>query len=222
MHKQMKAAIAVEAVVLAIALGFSVFYVAKGMYHVNHLLDVLLVVLWMLVAGALLLVFRSRTLQREEMVRRFYLSREWLYNHEIGYVPIPTSDFDSDAYELVMFAADALARMSYGFELADAPNDFEPLYLISNRVFAFHFVGEGDPEDRSVVVDQWEGTLQKVVPTQTGEHDHVEVGAFLNAKELAQLLERVEANEEENALASNDELAQLLDDVGADDVQPRE
>lgn len=196
MHKQMKAAIIVEVVVLVCALGFSLFYVANGMYRANHLLDVLLVVLWILVAGALLLVFRSRTVVREEMVRRFYLSRDWIYNHEIGYAPLPKGDFDTGAYGTVMFAADALARMSYDFEVADTPAHFEPYCMISSRVFLFHMVGENDPQDRSVVVDQWEGTLQKIEPTAAGTHEYTVVGEFKNAKELAQLLEGLGVDEE--------------------------
>lgn len=194
MRNQLKAAIVVEAIVIIVAFGFSVFYVSKGMYRANHVLDVLLVVLWVLVALVLLLVFRSRSLLREEMVRRFYLSRDWVYNHEIGFAPLEKIVPDKDSYELVMFTADALARMSYGFEVAEAPERFEPAFMISSKIFRFHLVGEDeDPEDKSVVVDKWKGTLQKVTLLDSGEHAYDEVGAFSNAKELARLLDESDA-----------------------------
>ena len=192
MRNQMKAVIAVEIVVLVAALCFTVFYVANGLYRTSHVLDVLLVVLWVLVAAALLLVFRSRSLVREEMRRRFYLSREWIYNHEIGYTPTPKVDASDGCYSSVMYYAEALARMSYDFEVAEAPTDFEPAYLVKSTTFLFHLVGEaGDPEDRSVVIDQWEGVLQKVDRNPSGRHTYTDVGAFTNAKELARLLEGV-------------------------------
>ena len=147
MRNQLKAAIVVEAIVIVIAFGFSVFYFGNGMYRLNHVLDVTLVVLWILVALVLLLVFRSRSLQREEMVRRFYLSHDWVYNHEIGFAPLGKVVPDHDSYELVMFAAESLARMSYGFEVAEAPDDFDPSLMISSKVFCFH-LGRRRREDR--------------------------------------------------------------------------
>lgn len=194
MRNQLKAAIAVEIVVLVIALGFSVFYVANNLYRTSHALDVLLVVLWVLVAAIGLLVFRSRTLVREEMVRRFYLSADGLYNHEIGYAPLSKLAPEHDTYELVMFAAEALAKMSYGFEVAVPPEGFEPKFMISSRTFNFHLVGdEEEPEYASVVIDQWKGVLYKVELVKSGNHSYTELGTFDNAKELARLLDNYEA-----------------------------
>lgn len=197
MHQQMKAVIIVEAIVLVCALGFSIFYVANGLYRTSHLLDVTLVVLWVLVAGVFLLLFRSRENARERMVRRFYLSPEWIYNHEIGYAPLSELSSDLDMYGLVMFAADALAHMSYGFEVANAPTDFQPSFVIESEVFLFHLVGEeADPENSSVVVDQWKGTLQQVKHSSNGEQEFIEIGSFSNAKQLAELLDTVANNSE--------------------------
>ena len=191
MGKGLRAAIVVEAIVLIAALLFSVAYFLMGMYRADHLMDVLFVVLWVLVAGALLFVFWQRSLLREEMIRRFYLSNDWIYNHEIGYAPISQIAPSGDVYELVTFAADSLARMSYGFEVADTPQDFEPNLMISSNIFKFHMVEE-DGEDASVVIDQWEGALQKAQPDGNGGHTYTELGTYGNAKELARLLEDAE------------------------------
>ncbi len=190
MRNQLKAALVVEAVVLVIALVFSILYVVMGWARTSHVLDVLLIVTWVLVAVVLLFVFRSRTLVREEMVRRFYLSKDWIYNHEIGYAPIGEVVPDNDAYEFVTFAGDALGRMSYGYDLKDAPQNFEPEYLITSTVFDFHLIGEeGDPQDQGVVIDQWEGVLERIRPNGKGGHDYEEIGTYENAKELALLLD---------------------------------
>ena len=191
MRNQLRAAIIVEIVVLIVAFGFSIMYVMLGWYRSSHVLDVLLVVLWVLVAAALLLVFRSRSLTREEMIRRFYLSRDWVYNHEIGYAPFSQIVPDGDSYEFVSFAGDALARMSYGFEVADAPDNFEPEFLIQSWRFSYHLIGDGedDADEQGVVIDRWRGTLQKVELAADGSHTYTQLGSFKNAKELAMLLD---------------------------------
>lgn len=197
MHQQMRAVFIVEAIVLVCALGFSVFYFANGLYRTSHLLDVTLVVLWVLVAGVLLLLFRSREKAREQIVRRFYLSPEWIYNHEIGYAPISKLSSDLDMYGLVMFAADALAHMSYGFEVANAPENFQPSFVIESETFLFHLVGEEtDSDNASVVVDEWKGTLQQVKHNSNGEQEFTEIGSFSNAKQLAELLDTMANNSE--------------------------
>lgn len=190
MNGQLKAAIIVEAIVLAVALAFSVVYFTMGLYQSSNVLDVMLVVLWILVAVVLLVVFWSRSHVREEMVRRFYLSHDWIYNHEIGYAPLDQIMPERDAYEFVTFAADALARMSYGFEVASAPDDFQPEYLISSKSFSYHLIGnEDDPDDNSVVIDKWKGTLHSVQVNEQGGHTYTKVGDYSNAKELARLID---------------------------------
>ena len=190
MHSQLKAAIIVEITVLAIAFAFSIFYFAMGLYRSSHVLDILLVVLWVLVAGILLYVFKQRSNLREEMVRRFYLSHHWMYNHEIGYAPIGEIMPDFDAYEFVAFAADALARMSYGFDVASAPDDFKPEFLISTKDFLFHLVDDEETSDEgSVVIDKWAGTFHKIETSGNGKQVYTEIGTFKNAKELSRLIE---------------------------------
>jgi hypothetical protein len=80
--------------------------------------------------------------------------------------------------------------MSYGYDLKDAPQNFEPEYLITSTVFDFHLIGEeGDPQDQGVVIDQWEGVLERIRPNGKGGHDYEEIGTYENAKELALLLD---------------------------------
>ena len=187
---QVKAALAIVAVVLVVAFAFTAYYFANGLYQRAHPLDAVLVILWVIVAAALLVVFRARALSREEVVRRIYLSKDWVYNFEIGYAPLDEVVPDRDSYEIVLFAADALARMSYGFDVAHAPEDFEPTHMLSSMIFKYHLVGEDvDDEDKSVVIDQWRGTLQKITRTESDDYSYESVGSFSNAKELARLLD---------------------------------
>lgn len=193
MRKSLIVAIAVEIIVLIFAFGFSVAYIQFGMGRESLVLNIVLVIVWVLVAGVLLFVFWWRSLVREEMVRRFYVSDEWIYNHEIGYAPMKRICPNGDAYGFVTFAADALAKMSYGFEVADAPEQFNPKFLIESRTFRFHFSG-GDEEmgekADGVVVDQWRGSLRKVASGEEGDEvAYTEIGKFENARQLARLLE---------------------------------
>lgn len=195
MRTNLIVAIVIEAVVLVAAFGLSLAYIFFGVDHENLVINIALIILWVFVAGLLLLVFWWRSLTREEMVRRFFLSNEWIYNHEIGYAPIRKIAPNGDAYGFVTFAADSLAKMSYGFEVADAPEEFHPQFLIASSVFRYHFIG-GDEEmgekPDGVVVDQWCGSLQRIEGTE-GEADeepnYEEVGKFENARELARLIE---------------------------------
>ena len=195
MGKRMGLAIVVEAIVLAIAFIFSASYFSLGLYQADALNTVILVVLWVLVAAVLLFVLWSRSLKREEMVRRFYLNEYYIYNHEIGYAPIQTIAPSGDAYELVMFAAESLARMSYGFKIAATPEDYVPRFLVKSRVFTFHEPYETDADGaedgKPVVIDRWEGELLRVSDAQS-EDDYELVGTFANARGLARLLQGIE------------------------------
>ncbi len=196
MRNQFRAALIVEAIVLGVALGFSIVYFCMRLYRYGGILDVLLVLVWIVFAAMLLLVYRSRMIEREKLMRQFFLSHDWAYNPEIGYVPLSRIVPDCDPYEFVTFAAESLARMSYGFEVADAPEDFSPEYLISSSRFEFHFAGEeSDQDDACVVVDKWTGTLQRVELKPDGTHAYEEIGAYSNAKELATLLNANDAIE---------------------------
>lgn len=199
----------VEAVVLVVAFTLTAAYLLIGFGRSSLLLNVLMIVLWVIVAGVMLFVFWWRSLLREEMVRQFFVADDWVYNHEIGFAPMKRIVPDGDAYRFVTFAADALAKMSYGFEVAEAPEEFHPRFLISSKEFHFHFSGgedDGDEfddddesleeapssssiDDRAVVVDHWRGALEIIQAGAYDKANYVEVGQFENARDLARLLE---------------------------------
>lgn len=192
MGKGLTVAVVIEAIVLVVAFVITAMFLLFGFGRANPVLNVLLVVLWVVVAGLLLFVFWWRSLLREEMLRQFFVADDWVYNHEIGYAPMKRIVPNGDAYRFVTFAADALAKMSYGFEVAEAPEEFHPRFLISSKEFHYHFSG-GDDEDGEgsdgVVVDHWRGSLELI---QSGAYDvanYIEVGEFENAWDLARLLE---------------------------------
>ena len=199
MDKGLKTAIIVEIVVLVVALAFSIAFFRLGLYRTSQIPTIALIALWVLVAAVLLFAFWSRSLQREEMIRRFYLNKDWIYNHEIGYAPVARVAPDADEFGLVTFAADSLAQMSYGFEIADPPDDFVPDYLVTSKAFRFHRPeaedgGGLDADDQCVVIDRWEGTLLRLEDGGDPEQEqYTEVGTFANARELAQLLSQVGA-----------------------------
>lgn len=190
MENQQRVAGIVEAIVLTVAIAFSAVYFIFGLYRSSNILDVVLVVLWMIVAITTFTIFHLRSIVREEMVRRFFLSDEWVYNYEIGYAPLREVLHNGSSYEFVTFAADALARMSYGFEIAVTPEKFKPKLLISTRKFKFHFL-EGDTGENvsGVVIDEWKGTLQSIRYLEDGSRAYKEIGSYSNAKELSHLLE---------------------------------
>lgn len=184
MGKSVRVGIIVEVIVLVVAVALSFFYFQFGLFRRDHGIDIWLIILWVFVAAVLLFVLWWRSQTREEMVRRFYLSSEGIYNHELGYAPLARVAASGDAFEFVSFAADSLVTMSYGFEVADKPDDFRPTLVISTRAFNFHQL-EGDD---GAVVDQWKGALLEVgVPGD--EKTYVEIGTYENTKELARLLE---------------------------------
>ena len=190
MRKGLISAIAVEAAVLVVALVLSVAAVRFGEGGRDLVANIAMIVALVLVSSVLLFVYRLRMRQRDEMTRRFYVSRDWIYNHEIGHAPMERVLASGDAYGFVTFAADALAKMSYGFEVADAPADFSPEFVIDSRVFQFHSIGgaDDDPAD-GVVVDRWCGALQRVSVGAGGRLSLADVGEFENAAQLAQLID---------------------------------
>ena len=186
MGKGVRVGIIVEAIVLVAAIALSIAYFRMGLFRSDKGFDIWLLIVWVLVAAILLFILWSRSLTREEMVRRFYLSDEGVYNHEIGYAPLSRIAADNDAYQFVSFAADSLTTMSYGFEVADVPDDFRPKFIISTNSFLFH--SSGEDEDGGAVIDQWKGSLIRVgVPGD--EASYTELGSYENVRELARLLE---------------------------------
>lgn len=186
MGKGVRIGIIVEAIVLVAAIILSLAYFRMGLFRSDKGFDIWLLIVWVLVAAILLFILWSRSLTREELVRRFYLSDEGVYNHEIGYAPLSRIAADNDAYQFVSFAADSLTTMSYGFEVADVPDDFLPKFIISTNSFQFHNLG--DDKDGGAVIDQWKGSLIRVgVPGD--EASYTELGSYENVRELARLLE---------------------------------
>ena len=193
MRKYLLSAILVEVLVLVLALAFLPAFLGLGFGRENPMLNVSLIFAAVIAVGILLFVLWRRTLLREALIRRFYVSHDWIYNHEIGYAPLKRIIPDGNVYDFVIFAAEALAHMSYGFEVADAPASFEPRYLIESNVFLFHTADDPDDPEGGVVIDAWEGVLRAMVDPSKGDAGYRDIADFSNAGELAQLLAQVGA-----------------------------
>ncbi|MDO4890254.1 MAG: hypothetical protein Q3963_02740 [Coriobacteriaceae bacterium] len=187
MRNPSKVNLIIGLLLLVAAIVYTVCYTVLHLYVIDHWRNILVVGLWALAAVVLAVWFAQRSLEREELIRRYYLSRDWIYNHEIGYAPLSQVVPDADAYEFVTFAADALVEMSYGFEVAETPDNFEPDFMVSTTRFDVRQTGDG------AVVAQWKGALHRVVRDQDGNRGTYEIAPFENAAELAQLLEENEA-----------------------------
>ena len=190
MRRYLKSAIVVELLVLIAALVFLLAFLGFDLGQRRPFLNVSLVFAGVLSVGMLLAILWNRILLREAMVRRFYVADEWIYNHEIGYAPLERIAPDGDVFGFVTFAANALARMSYGFEIADPPTSFDPYYIIESNVFLFHASEDApDDPDEGVIIDEWRGVLSRIDEPGAGDAGHTKVGSFSNAGELAYLLE---------------------------------
>ncbi|MGI6221723.1 MAG: hypothetical protein ACOYIP_07675 [Coriobacteriales bacterium] len=172
------ALLVVIAVLLILYFGLKIFYFDRG---VN--LWLLILAAAVVACGAFILGYRD--LKREQMIRRLYLSDEGIYNFEIGYVPISRIEGSDDFLQLVMFAATSLVEMSYGFEVAGLPDDFEPSLMIATERLRFH---RPEGEDGYAVIDQWKGSLVRISSLH-GEGEQEVLGTFGNAKDLSLLLD---------------------------------
>ena len=76
MGKGVRIGIIVEAIVLVAAIILSLAYFRMGLFRSDKGFDIWLLIVWVLVAAILLFILWSRSLTREELVRRFYLSDE--------------------------------------------------------------------------------------------------------------------------------------------------
>ena len=189
MGKSLRVAICVLVAVLAGSLIYVLAFAFGMVGHDRPLLNAVMLLIAVIVIAYLNYTLWNRTLLREALVRRFFMSSEWAYDHEIGYAPLAQIVPDGDAFGFVTFAAEALARMSYGFEVAAPPEVFEPQLVIDSFVFHVHFAGdEEDLEDEGVVVDKWEGILYEASTDSKGELELFEISRFDNAVELAQLI----------------------------------
>ena len=187
MRKQAFASLVLGIILLVAALAYTICYAYFHLYVIDHWRNIVVIVLWALAAAVLAIAFVERSHTREELIRRYYLSPEWIYNYEIGYARLSQAVPSGDAYEFVSFAADSLVEMSYGFEVAEAPTDFEPEFMVSTTTFKVRHTGDG------AVVSVWKGSLHRVVSDADGNRGTYEIGSFENAAELARLLEQNEA-----------------------------
>jgi hypothetical protein len=187
MRKQSIAGLVIVILLLLAAIIYTLCYAYFRLFVIDHWRNILVLVLWAAVAVVAVAWFVNSSKTREELLRRYYLSHEWVYNHEIGYARLAQAVPDGDAYEFVTFAADALVAMSYGFEVAEPPKDFEPKFMVSTERFEVRDTGDG------AVVSQWKGSLHRVVSDSEGTRGTLEIATFDNAAELAQLLEENEA-----------------------------
>jgi hypothetical protein len=152
-------------------------------------LQTVMVVLWIAAAVTLFGLFQARSHKRQELVRRFFLSPDWAYNHEIGYVPL-SEIVHNKPYDFVLFAGNVLAKMSYGYTVAEAPKDFTPTFLITSSKFSFHLMGESrDPDEGGVVIDKWSGEVFRVERTEVGELSYSHIEDFSNPRDLAIILD---------------------------------
>ena len=188
MGKSLRVAICVLVAVLAGSLVYVLAFAFGMVGHDRPLLNAIMLLIAVIVIAYLNYTLWNRTLLREALVRRFFMSSEWVYNHEIGYAPLAQIVPDGDAFGFVTFAAEALARMSYGFEVAELPESFEPSVCIDSRIFHYHTASD-DPDD-GIVVDAWRGVVRKVTGEDLNDESSFEdIAPFDDAGELARLLE---------------------------------
>ena len=186
MRKRTRIEWIVGAVVIVVAIVWTIVYLVSGALRNDNGINLVLVALWVAAAIVLLLLLLQRSRTREEMVRRFYVSDEGIYNHELGYVPFSHIEGGEDVLVLVTFAADALAKMSYGYDVAELPADFVPKIVITTNTLRYH--SPDNDEENGVVIDKWEGQLLRVVVPGV-ESSYELLGSYRNARELAYLLD---------------------------------
>ena len=189
MRKRTRIEWIVGVAVIVAAIVWTIAYCALGAFRSDNGVDLALVVLWVAAAIVLLLLLVQRSRMREEMVRRFYISDEGVYNHELGYVPFSRIEGGEDVMVLVTFAADSLAKMSYGYEVAELPADFVPKVAITTTTLRFH--SPDNDVENGVVIDKWEGQLLRI-PVPGDESTYELLGTYRNACELGYLLEENE------------------------------
>ena len=174
-------------VLLVAAAVLTVAYLGFGVFRDDHGFDTWLLLVWVAVIVAFVVILFRRTRTREMLTRRFFLSEDGIYNFELGYAPLPEAIGDNLAFQVVSFAVDSLAAMSYGFEVVEQPQDFEPEMVITTTVLDFHWPEDADEND-GAVIDRWEGSLLRIV--KPGDWSACEtIGTYRNARELALLLE---------------------------------
>lgn len=186
MRKRTRIEWVVGVVVIVAAIIWTIAYYALGAFRSDNGVNLVLVALWVAAAIVLLLLLLKYSRTREEMVRRFYVSDEGIYNHELGYVPFSHIEGGEDVLVLVTFAADSLAKMAYGYDVAELPADFVPKIVITTNTLRYH--SPDNDEENGVVIDKWEGQVLRIaVPGDESTYELL--GTYRNARELAYLLD---------------------------------
>lgn len=185
MRKRIHAYLVIGIIFCAVIIVLALLYFVFGLFAVDRGAIILLLVLFALAVSFIVFGMRQQSRTREDMVRRFYLSEAGIYNYEIGFAPLSRISGGDDSLTLAVFMVDSLAKMSYGFEVAELSGDFQPQLLVDTEELLFH---QPEHEDGGTVVDSWKGTLYQV--DASGEEDkYEELGVFDNARSLAFLLE---------------------------------
>jgi len=179
MGKGLRAGIVVEAIVLVLAIALSVAYVQLGLYRENNGADIWLLMAWVLVAAIALFILWWRSLTREEMVRRFYVSADGVYNHEVGYASLSDVAAGGDAKAFVSYMADTLVNLTYKFDVANVPQGFKPAFIVNTRLAQIDSQAAGGVD----AISQWTGNLVKV-GTPGDESTYTSLATFESADEL--------------------------------------
>ena len=173
-------------VLLVAVAALTIAYLGFGVFRGEDGFILWLLLAWVAVIVVFVVALRMRSRTREELARRFFLSEGGIYNHELGYAPLPDADGGDAALRIVSFAVDSLATMSYGFEVVDRPQDFEPKLVIATTALEYHWTGGAG--EGGVVIDRWEGSLLRIA--KPGDESSLEtIGTYRNACDLAELLE---------------------------------
>ena len=187
MGKYVSPGMVLGTVLLVAVAGLTIAYLGFGVFRSDQGFDLWLLLAWIAVIVVFVLALRARSRTREELARRFFLSDDGVYNNELGYAPLPQANGDDIAFQIVSFAVDSLATMSYGFEVVDQPEGFDPKMVITTKVLEYHWPEGADKSD-GVVIDRWEGSLLRIVKNG-GQPSFETLGTYRNARELALLLE---------------------------------
>ena len=101
-------------------------------------------------------------------------------------MPFSHIEGGEDVLVLVTFAADSLAKMAYGYDVAELPADFVPKIVITTNTLRYH--SPDNDEENGVVIDKWEGQVLRIaVPGDESTYELL--GTYRNARELAYLLD---------------------------------
>lgn len=134
--------------------------------HVDAPLDLVISIVWWVgIAAIVWLIHRSEDKRRRE-VRTIYVSRDALYNNELGVVEC------ADPERRVPLMAEMLERLKYGYDSEEMPEreDFDCRYVVETTEFDPKDKEEGDrrapaaeDEPYEPEVKTWKGTITRIV-----------------------------------------------------------